>query len=413
MKKIKKINDGDRKNFVWNMIGSTFSAFNSFFFMIIVTRINGVNDAGIFTLSFSLACLFQVIGLYSGRTYQVTEINKKISDSDYFYLKIISCIFMIVVSVCYCIIKHYNLYKNLVILFLVLFKMLEALSEYFYALMQGNNKLYKVGQSLILKSVFALLLFFILDLITNNLIVSEMMIVIIYVLIIIFYDCNYLKKIKFKLTKFNKNNIILLFKNGFYAFGFSFLTLYIINAQKYILDTYASNRLQTIFGIVIMPATIMILLVQFIIQPFLMKMKESLKNNKYDFRSLINKISLYIFVVGLFVLFVAIIMGIPVLNIVYGLKLNGYKLHLIIILIGAVFYGISINFSTALTTMRKTFVQLVIFLIVSVFTYIFSTIMINSYSLLGASISYMMSMLLLLILYVIIFNVLIIKDDGK
>ncbi len=413
MKKIKKINDGDRKNFVWNMIGSTFSAFNSFFFMIIVTRINGVNDAGIFTLSFSLACLFQVIGLYSGRTYQVTEINKKISDSDYFYLKIISCIFMIVVSVCYCIIKHYNLYKNLVILFLVLFKMLEALSEYFYALMQCNNKLYKVGQSLILKSVFALLLFFILDLITNNLIVSEMMIVIIYVLIIIFYDCNYLKKIKFKLTKFNKNNIILLFKNGFYAFGFSFLTLYIINAQKYILDTYASNRLQTIFGIVIMPATIMILLVQFIIQPFLMKMKESLKNNKYDFRSLINKISLYIFVVGLFVLFVAIIMGIPVLNIVYGLKLNGYKLHLIIILIGAVFYGISINFSTALTTMRKTFVQLVIFLIVSVFTYIFSTIMINSYSLLGASISYMMSMLLLLILYVIIFNVLIIKDDGK
>ena len=413
MKKIKKINDGDRKNFVWNMIGSTFSAFNSFFFMIIVTRINGVNDAGIFTLSFSLACLFQVIGLYSGRTYQVTEINKKISDSDYFYLKIISCIFMIVVSVCYCIIKHYNLYKNLVILFLVLFKMLEALSEYFYALMQCNNKLYKVGQSLILKSVFALLLFFILDLITNNLIVSELMIVIIYVLIIIFYDCNYLKKIKFKLTKFNKNNIILLFKNGFYAFGFSFLTLYIINAQKYILDTYASNRLQTIFGIVIMPATIMILLVQFIIQPFLMKMKESLKNNKYDFRSLINKISLYIFVVGLFVLFVAIIMGIPVLNIVYGLKLNGYKLHLIIILIGAVFYGISINFSTALTTMRKTFVQLVIFLIVSVFTYIFSTIMINSYSLLGASISYMMSMLLLLILYVIIFNVLIIKDDGK
>ena len=413
MKKIKKINDGDRKNFVWNMIGSTFSAFNSFFFMIIVTRINGVNDAGIFTLSFSLACLFQVIGLYSGRTYQVTEINKKISDSDYFYLKIISCIFMIVVSVCYCIIKHYNLYKNLVILFLVLFKMLEALSEYFYALMQCNNKLYKVGQSLILKSVFALLLFFILDLITNNLIVSELMIVIIYVLIIIFYDCNYLKKIKFKLTKFNKNNIILLFKNGFYAFGFSFLTLYIINAQKYILDTYASNRLQTIFGIVIMPATIMILLVQFIIQPFLMKMKESLKNNKYDFRSLINKISLYIFVVGLFVLFVAIIMGIPVLNIVYGLKLNGYKLHLIIILIGAVFYGISINFSTALTTMRKTFVQLVIFLIVSVFTYIFSTIMINSYSLLGASISYMMSMLLLLILYVIIFNVLIIKYDGK
>ena len=47
-----------KKDFIWNMIGSTFSSFNSLFFLIIVTRINGSNEAGIFTFAFSTACYF-------------------------------------------------------------------------------------------------------------------------------------------------------------------------------------------------------------------------------------------------------------------------------------------------------------------------------------------------------------------
>ena len=34
-----------RKNFIWNILGTGFNAFNSLFFMIAVTRINGVDNA--------------------------------------------------------------------------------------------------------------------------------------------------------------------------------------------------------------------------------------------------------------------------------------------------------------------------------------------------------------------------------
>ena len=64
-----------RKNILWNIIGATTNAFNSLLFTIIVTRINGTNDAGIFTYAFATACLLYVIGVYLGRTYQVTDIN--------------------------------------------------------------------------------------------------------------------------------------------------------------------------------------------------------------------------------------------------------------------------------------------------------------------------------------------------
>ena len=78
-----------RKNFFWNIIGSTLCAFNSLFFMITVTRINGEDVAGLFTFAFSTACLFYIIGIYSGRTYQVTDNDKLVSDSDYIYSKLL------------------------------------------------------------------------------------------------------------------------------------------------------------------------------------------------------------------------------------------------------------------------------------------------------------------------------------
>ena len=83
-----------KKNFLWNMIGSVVNSFTSLFFLIIVTRINGIEQAGIFTFAFSLACLFQVVSNYSGRTFQVTNLDKNLSDSSFFYQRIFSCVLM-------------------------------------------------------------------------------------------------------------------------------------------------------------------------------------------------------------------------------------------------------------------------------------------------------------------------------
>lgn len=43
--------------------------------MMVVTRINGLANSGVFTLAFSLACLLCLIGGYEGRVYQVTDVK--------------------------------------------------------------------------------------------------------------------------------------------------------------------------------------------------------------------------------------------------------------------------------------------------------------------------------------------------
>ena len=124
MEKIKK-----NKNIIWNMIGATTNAFNSLLFTIIVTRINGLNDAGIFTYAFATACLLYVIGVYLGRTFQVTDIDEKNTNSNYVYNKITTCALMILVSILFVLIKGYDIYKSAVIIVLCGFKSIEALSE--------------------------------------------------------------------------------------------------------------------------------------------------------------------------------------------------------------------------------------------------------------------------------------------
>ena len=50
-----------KKNFIWNTLGTGVNAFNSLFFMIAVTRLNGIDDAGIFSIAFSTACIIYVL----------------------------------------------------------------------------------------------------------------------------------------------------------------------------------------------------------------------------------------------------------------------------------------------------------------------------------------------------------------
>ena len=93
-----------RKNFIWNILGTGFNAFNSLFFMIAVTRINGVDNAGIFTIAFSTACIIYIVGVYAGRIYQVTEPDKSITDKEYIINRIITTVAMLILVILFSVI---------------------------------------------------------------------------------------------------------------------------------------------------------------------------------------------------------------------------------------------------------------------------------------------------------------------
>lgn len=75
MKKTVIQNRQFQSNFIWNLVGTTCNAVTSLFYMIIVTRLNGLETAGVFSFAFSNACVLIIIATYTGRTYQISEKN--------------------------------------------------------------------------------------------------------------------------------------------------------------------------------------------------------------------------------------------------------------------------------------------------------------------------------------------------
>ena len=388
---MEKIND--RKNVIWNIIGASANAFNSLLFSIAVTRINGADEAGVFIYSFATACLLYFIGNYCGRTFQVTDISKKNSDTDYIYNRAITCVVMMLIAIIFTFIKGYNFDKSFIFIILCGYKCVEAFSERLYAIVQKKGNLYKVGISMTLKAIISFISLLVVDLITKNLILASLSTVVINILFIFIYDIKNIKEVGIEKTRFSTKAFWRIIKIGFFTFVLTFLGTYLINAPRYAIDDLLENNLQTVFGIIIMPATLMGLLGQYIIQPSLTKISSSIEKQKYkELKSIIRKLVTIITILGLIVTIVAFLMEKPVLELIYGIELNEYFISMMIIIIGSILYSISTILSAILIAMRKTLSQAIIYLVTAIIATVMSYVLVNNIQIQGASITYFITM---------------------
>lgn len=402
-----------KKNTVWNIIGTGINAFASLIFMIIVTRINDVYEAGVFSFAFSAATLFNVIGTYAGRIYQVTE-RKNISNKEFLINRVISCLIMYITAIIFVIIKNYELNKIIIIMLLCFWKMLEAFCDVIYAFLQKEDELYKVGITLTLKNIIGLSVFLLVDLITKNLIISIISFIIIYIIIMLFYDfvqCDIKRQIK---GKIKKENILDIFKKGFPTFCVTFLNIYIINASKYAIDSIMTDNYQTIFGIIVMPATMMILLSQFMVHPFLNIINNHVEKNDYkSINKFLFKITMILLGIAVIAIVFCYFIGIYILEFIYGISLIEYNICLSIILIGSIFSALTSVIITVLIAMRYTLIQMIVYIINSVMAFIVSNILVSKYGIIGASINYSIIMIINCIMFYVIYYIIVKRINKK
>ena len=346
--------DNIKKNFVWNIIGLSANAFNSLFFLIVIKYFNGISESGVFTYAFALCALLYVLGCFFTRTYQIANYgnNKKIND--FLSFRIFSCIICLIIGILFCLINHFDTFKTLVIMLILIFRLLEAFSDCLYGKIQEKNRLYNVGISQFIKSFLSLILLVVLEIMTRNLLISLGGIILANIIIIVAYDLNVFKEVtnnqqfKIETSKFG-----LIIKESVSIFIFTFLLIYMANSQKYVLTYYVSNDLQTIFGILIMPSTMLSLVGNYLIMPFLTELNLFVKNYKYDkFSRKTHKIMLIMFFMGLFITIMTYIIGIPFLNIIYQMDLSMYKMDLILVVFASIISAITIMISNFMVLIR-------------------------------------------------------------
>ena len=390
------------KNFVWNILGTGFNSFNSLFFLIIVTWINGVEQAGIYSIAYATALILYTVALYSGRLCQVTDTENKVTDKDYIGNRIFTCVVTMLIAIIFAVfIQGYRDIKLWACILLTFYKATEALSEIFYGIMQKNDILYKSGQSLTIKSLLGLIVFLIVDIITKNLILSIIASILVNVVTIMFFDIVIIKILVDKDEKFNKSNVFRILKTDFFVFANSFAGIYVLNAPKYAIESYGTDELQAMFGYIIMPATVIVLFAQFVFMPFLNKLKNLYaEKNMKEFKRIARNIKLAVLAFGVFAVGAGYLLGPEVLKLIYGVEdLLNYRVHLAVILAAYIGYGISYVNLILLTTTRDTFVQFVIYVLTMGVAAIGSNVLVSKFLIDGAVMSCMLTLASQFIMY--------------
>ena len=409
-----KLEINEKKNFLWNLIGTSFNAFASLFYMIILTRVNGLEDAGIFSLAFSIACLLCNIGGYEGRVYQVTDAKKEFTDKEYIVHRFITAFIMMVIAIAYVIFMQYSLEKSAIVVVLCMTKCLEVVADVFYGILQKNNRLYNVGISLTTKSIVSITLFFGINYIFHDLLVSCISMCVVWGVILISYDVPKTMKYINKQEDCQIFTILQLFKSGFFSFAIIFLSVYLSNAPKYALDGRVNEALQAIYGIIIMPGTIISLSAQYIMHPFLPNLSKSVfEKKRKTFKKIMNSLIFALGLIAFAAILCAYFLGIPVLSFVYSVDLTNYKFDLIIVMFGACCSAGCMIISAALTTLRKTFIQFIIYVVVAFCGMMISPILIESIGLRGAVWSYFLIMASQMVLYEIIYRYMVLEKKWR
>ena len=406
-----------KKDYIWNSIGSFLQSAISPILLIVITRLNGVGDSGLFSFAMSLSVVFWAISLWGGRTYQVSDVKKEFSSGDYIVVRFISSLIVAVFSISFCILSGYDLIKTELIMVLVSFKILESIADSMYGVLQIHNRLYIVGISLTMKSVFGFMLFTLVDILTKNIIYGALSIFLVNIAVVIFYDIPWMKYVEsVGLTKKNIMQAGKIMKKTAEVFVVVFLTMFSLNIPRYFLDKYHYDQIGY-FGIMAMPITLLTLFISFVLQPNVVNLSELLKEKKVkEFTKIVSKIDFITFTLGILFVVSSYLIGVWVLNTVFGIDINNFRIDLTIMVIGAVanaFVSIYVNLLIILRRFKGQFYTL---LVTNILAVILSIYLIDRLAMLGSvlvfmTISFLQAIILLFIYKRSLKNVIMLSED--
>lgn len=368
-----------------------FLAFQSVIMLMVLTRVLGLVDAGIFTIAYANANLFLAIGKYGMRNFQVSDVNGQFTFYEYFLSRIFTVSLMLTVSIIYVVYvgnkNGYSTEKSLVIIWMSLFKAVDAFEDVFHGLYQQKGRLDIAGKAMTLRLGTTILFF-----LTGLLVLKNLLVVLILVtcftgiLLVVFIKWSYKLFEQVVEKRYSIYNVMGIIRICFPLFLGSFLSFYIGNAPKYAIDSVLNDELQACYGFIAMPVFVIGLLNNFIFNPMIYKMSvlwDKGKKNEFLKKFVIQ----IVVVIGITLVCIvgAYLVGIPVLSFLYNTDLSLYKNELLILLLGGGFLALSGLLVTVITIIRFQNSLMFGYIIVSILAYTQSKTAVKQYSVRGAA----------------------------
>lgn len=404
--KIFAAKNAEKSAYIWNTAASMLNAFQTVLILMVISRIDPLTDAGIFTIAFAIGNLMLTIGLYGTRQFQVSDVNHKYSFRDYLIARGITCLIMMAVSLVY-VGMHlaggiYTRDKSLVVIVICFTKFIDALEDVFHGMFQQQGRLNVAGRILFFKLAFYISTYLCVYTGTKNLITASLASCIVSMTLSIILNGCALGLFSYKNGGSASSHIVKLLIECFPLFISSYMTMYIINAPKYAIDKVLDSEAQACFNYIFMPVFVIGLMSQFVYQPIIGKLSLMWHQKEIGkFYKLIMHQGIIIGILSALVLLGGYLLGIPVLSIVFHVELSNYKGHFVILLVGGIFLAYIYFFQMIMTGIRQQNLLTIGYCIIYFVLLIFGSKVVREFGLRGISLFYMSALAVLAIAFFI------------
>lgn len=382
-----------KRDYFWNTVGVLLQNATSPILLLIVTRINGIYESGIFSFAFAVSIILWALGMWGGRTYQVSDTRGEFSHRSYAMVRILLSVVMIIIAVGFSLINAYSSHMMLLIIVLTLFKVVESYADVLYGVLQSHNKLYLTGISLTVKSLVGVVLFIVVDFLTHNVLYASLVVVAVNLTALVFYDLRYTQKYEKNILtniteRTNINEALAIIKKCSGVFVVFFLALFSLNIPRYFIEKYSPDEIGY-FGVIAMPITLIVLLMTFILQPNILSLSRAYLTKQYKiFSTIVHKILLMSTAIGLIVLAISGLYGPEILTIIFGVNFEQYRLPLLIIVAGGLASALTTVYLNIYVIMRKIKLPFVVLLITNILLAAASFVVIKNEGLIAGTVLY-------------------------
>ncbi len=401
----------EKNSVIWNMAGSLLMAIQSVIFLMVLTRVTGLNSAGVFTIAYANANLFLTISNFGMRYYQVSDLKHVFEFNIYKKSRIVTWFISMLAVIIYLFIvqkgSEYTSEKLQITFWMCFFKSVDAAEDVYHGRYQQQGRLDVAGRCLTVRMVATIMFFVAVVIMSKNLLTATFLtaiftsIICISLLFMTFpefsdgSDCRIpenvsdrdcINDVKRVNIRNDRHGVLKLLMNCLPLFVGSFFSFYIGNASKYAIDAELNSKAEACFGFIAMPVFVVGLLNGFIFNPVIYKLSVMWKERNIS--GFFKRIAIQILIV-IMITFICVIgawmIGIPVLSWLYSTDLHIYKNELIILLIGGGLLGLAGLLNTVLTIIRFQQSVAVGYGIVALLAFVFSDSVVRKYNIKGAA----------------------------
>ena len=394
------------KNFIWNALGSIMYGLNSFVLLMFVSRtIKDVDVTGDFGIAFTTAQLLFMLGMFGTNFLQITDFKEEFSFKTYKITRIFTGIVMMVICILVVNSLNFNHNKSLYTYLLTIWMLINVVAETYQGLFMQKIRFDLSGKMLFFRTLFSLITFILTLYLSTNLLLSIILMIISNLIISTIFINVFKSKISIENDLLNIINIKKLIGFAAPLFLGSFLMNLLISSSKYNVEFLLSDASQGYYNMIFISAQVINMVSQFIFRPLLnsysILLKQGETNKVYiKLKKQIMLISLLTLVCSIAIYF----LGAFIFTILYSINLDAYKSHMVIIVLGGGVLAICQLFYYMLVLLRKQKLIMCNYIFTLALAFFLGHFLTLKFNIMGASISFLISHLVLLLIYICMFN---------